>query len=64
MERLNALYTFCKFFYHNNIPIIKIETLIKGIKLINSEVLYLLSLNNIQAPIIVINTIIGKEIKL
>lgn len=49
---------------NNNIPIIKIETLIKGIKMINSEVLYLLSLYNIQAIIIVINTMIGKETKL
>ena len=42
----------------------KIDTLIKGIKLIINEVFNLLCLNNIQAIIIVINTIIGNEIKL
>jgi len=42
----------------------KIDKFIKGIKLIISEVFNLLFLNNTQATIIVINTIIGKEIKL
>lgn len=42
----------------------KIDTFIKGIKLIINEVFNLLCLYNIQAIIIVINTIIGKEIKL
>lgn len=42
----------------------KIDKFIKGIKLIISEVFNLLFLNNTQATIIVINTIIGKVIKL